>query len=104
MKPDAVCECGGHVGLANQPQRHPVFEVTHRRAQVDEYRRNLRPLQGLRQASFWRAAGLACPMANWGRALSLVGVPATRYHLVLRKIRNLLYRLNHISHQLARTE
>jgi transposase len=37
-KPDAVCECGGQVELAGQPQRHQVFEVPHMRAQIDEYR------------------------------------------------------------------
>lgn len=26
-KPEAVCECGGHVKLLDQPQRHQVFEV-----------------------------------------------------------------------------
>jgi hypothetical protein len=37
-KPEAVCECGGQVVLAEQPQRHQVFEVPPMRARVDEYR------------------------------------------------------------------
>ena len=34
-KPDAVCECGGHVELADQPQRHQVFEVPPLRVDAD---------------------------------------------------------------------
>ena len=37
-KPPAVCECGGQVDVADEPQRHQVFEVPPMRARVDEYR------------------------------------------------------------------
>ena len=37
-KPDAVCECGGQIEVADSPQRHQVLEVAPMRAQVDEYR------------------------------------------------------------------
>lgn len=89
-KPEAVCECGGQVELDAQPQRHQVFDVPPMRAQVDEYR-----LYSGRCAGCGRAhAGVlpvGVPKGQLGpRALSLVGVLGTRYHLTQRKIRNLL--------------
>ena len=43
-RPQAVCECGGQVEVADAPQRHQVFEVPPMRAQVDEYRLYLTPV------------------------------------------------------------
>jgi transposase len=92
-KPQAVCECGGHVEVAAAPQRHQVFEVPPMRAQVDEYR-----LYSGRCAGCGKPhAGVlpaGVPKGQLGpRALSLVGVLGTRYHLTQRKIRNLLDQL-----------
>ena len=92
-KPEAVCECSGQVELALQPQRHQVFEVPPMRAQVGEYR-----LYSGRCAGCGKPhAGLlpaGVPKGQLGpRALSLVGVLGTRYHLTQRKIRNLLDQL-----------
>ena len=92
-KPAAVCECGGPVELACQPQRHQVFEVPPMRAQVDEYR-----LYSGRCACCGKAhkgvLPVGVPRGQLGpRALSLVGVLGTRYHLTQRKIGNLLDQL-----------
>ena len=92
-KPDAFCECGGAVELMDQPQRHQVFEVPPLRAQVDEY-----CIYSCRCAGCGKAhAGVlsrGVPKGRLGpRALSLVGVLGTRYHLTQRKIRNLLDQL-----------
>ena len=96
-KPQAQCECGGQVVLAGAPQRHQVFEVPPMRAQVDEYR-----LYSGRGAGCGKAhAGelpAGVPKGQLGpRALSLVGVLGTRYHLTQRKIRNLLDQLMGLS-------
>ena len=96
-KPEAVCDCGGQVELSGQPQRHQVFEVPPMRAQVDEYR-----LYSGRCAGCGKPhAGLlpaGVPKGQLGpRALSLVGVLGTRYHLTQRKIRNLLDQLMGLS-------
>ena len=96
-KPDAVCECGGPVELIDQPQRHQVFEVPPMRAQVDEYRLYGGRCKGCGKAhSGVLPAGV--PKGQLGpRALSLVGVLGTRYHLTQRKIRNLLDQLMGLS-------
>ena len=97
-QPQAVCECGGSVQLDGQPpRRHQVFDVPPMRAQVDEYR-----LHGGRCQACGRAcAGALPPGVPKGqlgpRALSLVGVLGTRYHLTQRKIRNLLDQLMGLS-------
>lgn len=96
-KPEAVCECGGQVELTGSPQRHQVFEVPPLRAQVDEYR-----LYSGRCAGCGKPhAGVlpaGVPKGQLGpRALSLVGVLGTRYHLTQRKIRNLLDQLMGLS-------
>lgn len=96
-KPAAVCECGGPVELADQPQRHQVYEVPPMRAQVNEYR-----LYSGRCAGCGKShAGVlpaGVPKGQLGpRALSLVGVLGTRYHLTQRKIRNLLDQLMGLS-------
>ena len=96
-RPQAVCDCGGQVELADAPQRHQVFEVPPMRAQVDEYR-----LYSGRCAGCGKPhAGVlpaGVPKGQLGtRALSLVGVLGTRYHLTQRKIRNLLDQLMGLS-------
>jgi transposase len=96
-KPQAQCECGGEVVLAGAPLRHQVFEVPTMRAQVDEYR-----LYSGRCAGCGKAhSGVlptGVPKGQLGpRALSLVGVLGTRYHLTQRKIRNLLEQLMGLS-------
>jgi transposase len=96
-KPDAMCECGGRVELADLPQRHQVFEVPPMRAQVDEYRLYSGRCAGCGKphAAVWPAG---VPKGQLGpRALSLVGVLGTRYHLTQRKIRNLLDQLMGLS-------
>ena len=96
-RPQAVCECGGPVEVAGAPQRHQVFEVPPLRAQVDEYR-----LYSGRCAGCGKPhAGVLPPGVPKGqlgpRAVSLVGVLGTRYHLTQRKIRNLLDQLMGLS-------
>ncbi len=92
-KPEAVCECGGQVEVADAPQRHQVFEVPPLRARVDEYRLFSGRCAGCGKPH----AGVLPPGVPKGqlgpRALSLVGVLGTRYHLTQRKIRNLLDQL-----------
>lgn len=102
-KPEAVCECGGQVELTGSPQRHQVFEVPPLRAQVDEYR-----LYSGRCAGCGKPhAGVlpaGVPKGQLGpRALSLVGVLGTRYHLTQRKIRNLLDQLMGLSFSVGAT-
>ena len=96
-KPQAVCECGGRIEVAGSPQRHQVFEVPPMRAQVDEYRIYSGRCAGCGKAH----AGVlpaGVPTGQLGpRALSLVGVLGTRYHLTQRKIRNLLDQLMGLS-------
>ena len=92
-KPEAVCECGGHVDLLDQPQRHQVFEVPPLRAQVDEYRLYSGRCTGCGKP---HAGSLPAgvPTGQLGpRALALIGVLGTRYHLTQRKTRNLLDQL-----------
>lgn len=93
-RPEAMCECGASVGVtADAPQRHQVFEVPPLRAQVDEYRLYSGRCAGCGKAhSGVLPSGV--PRGQLGpRALSLVGVLGTRYHLTQRKIRHLLDQL-----------
>lgn len=93
-KPEPVCECGASVAVdTDEPRRHQVFDVPPLRARVDEYRLYSGRCQGCGKA---HAALLppGVPKGQLGaRALSLVGVLGTRYHLTQRKIRNLLDQL-----------
>jgi transposase len=92
-KPQAVCECGGPVQLMGPPQRHQVFEVPPMRARVDEYRLYSGRCAGCGKLHAG-ALPAGVPKGQLGpRALSLVGVLGTRYHLTQRKIRNLLDQL-----------
>lgn len=88
--PPAVCECGGAVRLEGEPVRHQVFDAPVVRAQVSEYRL---------QAGCCTACGkrhranlpVGVPSGQIGpRALALVGILGTRYHLTQGKIRDLL--------------
>jgi hypothetical protein len=91
--PQAQCECGGLVVLAGAAQRHQVFEVPPLRAQVDEYRLYSGHCAGCGKAHSG-VLSTGVPKGQLGpRALSLVGVLGTRYHLTQRKIRNLLDQL-----------
>jgi len=96
-KPQAVCDCGAQIVLDGEPQRHQVFEVPTLRAQVDEYRLYSGRCTGCGKAH----AGVlpaGVPKGQLGpRALALVGVLGTRYHLTQRKIRNLLDQLMGLS-------
>jgi transposase len=89
-----MCECGAAVAVdAADPRRHQVFEVPPLKARVDEYRLYTGRCQGCGKAH----AGVlpaGVPTGQLGsRALSLVGVLGTRYHLTQRKISNLLDQL-----------
>ena len=97
-KPGPVCECGAAVAVAaDEPRRHQVFDIPPLRARVDEYRLYSGRCQGCGRAH----AGVLPPGVPKGqlgpRALSLVGVLGTRYHLTQRKIRNLLDQLMGLS-------
>ncbi|MDN5782558.1 MAG: IS66 family transposase [Luteimonas sp.] len=96
-KPQAVCECGARVELSEPARRHQVFEVPPLRAQIDEYRIYSGRCGGCGKPH----AGALPPGVPTGqlgpRALSLVGVLGTRYHLTQRKIRNLLAQLMGLS-------
>ncbi len=97
-KPQAVCECGAAVAIgADEPRRHQVFDVPPLRARVDEYRLYSGRCQGCGKAH----AGVLPPGIPKGqlgaRALSLVGVLGTRYHLTQRKMRDLLDQLMGLS-------
>jgi transposase len=96
-KPEPVCECGGQVVLGDRPQRHQVFEVPPMRAQVSEYRLYSGRCAGCGKPHAG-ALPAGVPKGQLGpRALSLVGVLGTRYHLTQRKIRNLLDQLMGLS-------
>jgi transposase len=88
--PPEVCECGGAVQVDGEPMRHQVFDAPVVRAQVSEYRL---------QAGCCAACGkrhranlpAGVPSGQIGpRALALVGVLGTRYHLTQMKVRDLL--------------
>ena len=88
-KPLEVCECGGEVELDDRPRRHQVFEVPPIKARVDEYRLYSGRCRGCGKAHAG-ALPAGVPKGQLGpRALALVGVLGTRYHLTQRKIRNL---------------
>ena len=86
----AVCDCGGTVQADAEAARHQVFDVPIVRAQVEEYRLHAghclacgRPHRGRLPAGV--------PSGQIGpRALALIGVLGTRYHLTQGKTRDLL--------------
>jgi transposase len=88
--PAPVCECGGAVAVNGEPLRHQVFDIPPVRARVDEYRLYSGVCQVCRRA---HRAGLPAgvPSGQIGpRALALIGVLGTHYHLTQFKIRDLL--------------
>ena len=92
--PQAVCECGSPIQAdGGPPQRHQVFDVPPLSATVDEYRLHGGRCRGCgRRHRGVLPAGV--PQGQLGsRALSLIGVLATRYHLTQRKITHLLEQL-----------
>jgi transposase len=88
--PVEVCDCGGSVSVQGKPVRHQVFDVPPVVAEVNEYR-----LYSGRCAQCGRGhlAVLppGVPSGQIGpRALALIGVLGTRFHLTQGKIRDLL--------------
>lgn len=89
--PAPMCDCGGTVGVKGKPVRHQVFDVPPVVVpEVQEYR-----LYSGVCASCGRehraALPTGVPSGQIGpRALALVGVLGTRYHLTQFKIRDLL--------------
>ena len=91
--PPAVCDCGAPVHADGKPLRHQVFDVPQVLARVEEYRLYSGRCMGCGKPH--RAALPAgAPSGQIGpRALALVGVLGTRYHLTQQKIRDLLAQL-----------
>ena len=89
-RPPEVCECGGPV-KAGKPLRHQVWDVPAQiRPEVQEYRLYQGVCQhcGKTHASTLPAG---VPRGQLGpRALALVGLLGTKYHLTQPKIRDLL--------------
>lgn len=88
--PAEVCGCGGAVSVQGKPVRHQVFDIPPVAAVVNEYR--LYSGRCNRCGLGHRAtlpAGV--PSGQIGpRALALIGVLGTRFHLTQGKIRDLL--------------
>ncbi len=88
--PAEVCGCGGAVSVQGKPVRHQVFDIPPVAAVVNEYR--LYSGRCSRCGLGHRAtlpAGV--PSGQIGpRALALIGVLGTRFHLTQGKIRDLL--------------
>ena len=91
--PPPVCECGEPVHADGKPVRHQVFDVPPALARVDEYRLYSGRCTGCGKPH--RAAlPPGVPSGQIGpRALALVGVLGTRYHLTQQKTRDLLAQL-----------
>ena len=92
--PPSVCECGGAVRLdADAPVRHQVFDAPVVRAHVSEYRLHAGCCTACGRPQRARLpAGV--PSGQIGpRALALVGVLGTRYHLTQMKTRDLMAQL-----------
>lgn len=92
-RPPEVCECGGAVRADGEPRRHQVVDAPVVRARVSEYRLHGGCCTVCGKAQRARLpAGV--PSGQLGpRALALVGVLGTRYHLTQLKIRDLLAQL-----------
>lgn len=88
--PAALCACGGAVNVQGKPVRHQVFDIPPVAAVVQEYRLH----SGVcAQCGLGHRAALppGVPSGQIGaRALALVGVLGTRFHLTQGKIRDLL--------------
>jgi transposase len=92
--PVPVCECGAPVhAVAEEPLRHQVFDVPPVQAQVHEYRRYAGRCSGCGKAHRG-ALPAGVPSGQIGpRALALIGVLGSQYHLTQPKIRDLLAQL-----------
>jgi len=88
--PAALCECGGAVTAQGMPVRHQVFDIPVVQPEVNEYRL----YSGVcAQCGRGHRAALpqGVPSGQIGpRALALIGVLGTRFHLTQFKIRDLL--------------
>jgi transposase len=88
--PVAACDCGGAVAVQGKPVRHQVFDIPPVVPEVNEYRL----YSGLcAQCGRGHRAALppGVPSGQIGpRALALIGVLGTRFHLTQGKIRDLL--------------
>ena len=87
----STCECGqAIVPLDGEPQRHQVFDVPPIKAQVHEYRRYSGRCTGCNKLHLG-ALPAGVPSGQIGpRALALVGMLGTRYHLTQGKTRHLM--------------
>jgi transposase len=92
-RPSSVCECGGAVAAKGKPVRHQVFDIPPVVPEVREYRLFNGVCAGCGRTH--RAALPAgVPSGQIGtRALALIGVLGTHYHLTQFKIRDLLARV-----------
>jgi len=92
--PIEVCGCGAAiVATDDEPIRHQVFDVPPIKAEVMEYRRYAGQCAGCGKAHRG-ALPAGVPTGQIGpRALALVGVLGTHFHLTQHKIRDLLDRL-----------
>jgi transposase len=88
--PASACECGAPVAAQGKPLRHQVFDIPPAVVDVQEYRLYSGVCTGCGKPH--RAVlPPGVPTGQIGpRALALVGVLGTRYHLTQLKIRNLL--------------
>jgi transposase len=88
--PAPLCECGAEVAAQGKPLRHQVFDIPPAAVDVQEYRLYSGVCRGCGKPH--RAVlPPGVPTSQIGpRALALVGVLGTRYHLTQLKIRNLL--------------
>lgn len=88
--PAPLCECGAQVAAQGKPLRHQVFDIPPAAVDVQEYRLYSGVCTGCGKPH--RAVlPPGVPTGQIGpRALALVGVLGTRYHLTQFKIRNLL--------------
>jgi transposase len=88
--PVAACDCGGTVAVQGKPVRHQVFDIPPVVPEVKEYRL----YSGLcAQCGRGHRAALppGVPSGQIGpRALALIGVLGTRFHLTQGKVRDLL--------------
>jgi transposase len=89
-RPPQVCECGGPV-VAGRPMRHQVFDVPAQvEAEVQEYRL-YHGVCGHCRKTHKSVLPAGVPRGQIGpRALALVGLLGTAYHLTQPKIRDLL--------------
>lgn len=92
--PPSSCECGGVVSAAGKPLRHQVFDLPAQiRPDIQEYRL-YSGVCGQCRRVHGAALPAGVPRGQIGpRALALVGLLGTHYHLTQFKIRDLLARL-----------